>query len=860
MNKKTSSAAGLDKLTIFFSPKRQIYLISFLVCILVVAGGYYYYRYEEKSIRSDKYEQLKAIATLKINQITQWQKERIGDANVLSQSFLFKKGFEQFLAGENNPGLKSDIINWFRTVKEQYGYENVFISNSDGKLFLSPDPDFKYFDSATSVYIKETVKNKKVLITDFYRLGIDKEIYLDIIAPILNDKSKPVAAVVLRVKPADYLYPLIQSLPIPSKTFETYIVRKDGDNILYLNELRHLKNSAMNLRIPLTRKDIPGVQAVLGYKGFFEGPDYRGVAVLTYINPVPGTPWFMVSKVERSEIFSEVQYIAVIIIVFVSMLILLSGAGLVWIYQYRQKNIYKELFLTEKNLREKEEEFRITLYSIGDAVITTGLNGLIKNMNHAAEKLTGWNESDAAGKKLEEVFQIINEESRLKVENPVEKVLREGLVVGLANHALLISRDGKETSIAESGAPIKNGMNEITGVVLVLRDQTPERETEKKLTQSEERFRLVFERSTMGISLMLPDGKLSKVNQAFAGMLGYTVDEIQKLNSPELTHPDDIDESMEGHRSLLTGEKSVFRMEKRYFHKDGSIVWIELSTTLQHDEKNNPLHFITSIQDITQRKRAEEEILKLNTELEQRVKERTVQLEEANKELEAFSYSVSHDLRAPLRAIEGFSRIFMEDYSCKLDDEGKRLINVVHNNTKKMDNLVTDLLELSRTGRTEMRIARVDMTAMAKSIYQEIASPEMVNTFKFSVSELPDAFADSTLMRQVWINIISNAIKYTLPKENRIIEIKGYKKENQNIYYVKDSGVGFNPAYTNKLFVVFQRLHKAEEFEGTGVGLAIVQRIIHRHGGEVWSEGEVNQGATFYFSLPNNKEEYYEQL
>ena len=196
----------------------------------------------------------------------------------------------------------------------------------------------------------------------------------------------------------------------------------------------------------------------------------------------------------------------------------------------------------------------------------------------------------------------------------------------------------------------------------------------------------------------------------------------------------------------------------------------------------------------------------------------------------------------------------MEDYSPKLDDEGIRLINVIRKNTKKMDRLVTDLLELSRTGRSEMRIVRVDMTSMAKSIYQEIASPDVVNTFKFSVAELPGAFADSTLMRQVWINLISNSIKFTIPKENRTIEIKGYKKKNRNIYYVKDSGVGFNPAYINKIFVVFQRLHKAEEFEGTGVGLAIVQRIIHRHNGEVWAEGEVNHGATFYFSLPNYKE------
>jgi light-regulated signal transduction histidine kinase (bacteriophytochrome) len=220
--------------------------------------------------------------------------------------------------------------------------------------------------------------------------------------------------------------------------------------------------------------------------------------------------------------------------------------------------------------------------------------------------------------------------------------------------------------------------------------------------------------------------------------------------------------------------------------------------------------------------------------------------------LDAFTYSVSHDLRAPLRAINGYSDFLLEDYSDKLDDEGKRFLQVIRSNASKMDRLIIDMLNLSRISRTEMRMAAVDMGRVAQTVFREIATEEEQNSFELEVEELPTVSCDYALMKQVWINLISNALKYSGNSTIKKIYIGSRKEANELVFFVKDFGAGFDPKYQDKLFGVFQRLHREEEFKGTGVGLAIVQRIIHRHGGRVWAEAEQNKGAVFSFTLPSN--------
>ncbi|HTK38545.1 MAG TPA: ATP-binding protein [Pyrinomonadaceae bacterium] len=268
------------------------------------------------------------------------------------------------------------------------------------------------------------------------------------------------------------------------------------------------------------------------------------------------------------------------------------------------------------------------------------------------------------------------------------------------------------------------------------------------------------------------------------------------------------------------------------------------------DEKDKVIGVVIVFRDVTERKRAEDNIRHLNETLELRVAQRTAEIEAANKELEAFSYSVSHDLRAPLRAMDGFSRIFLEDYADKLDDEGKEIIGVICDSAKTMGQLIDDLLAFSRLGRKPLETSVVDMSALAREACPR--SDSSADGADIEIGDLPIARGDSALLRQVFVNLISNAVKYSKTKDKITINVGGYRENGENVYYVRDRGVGFDMEYSNKLFGVFQRLHSADEFEGTGVGLAIVHRVIAKHGGRVWAEGEVGKGATFYFALPRN--------
>lgn len=288
------------------------------------------------------------------------------------------------------------------------------------------------------------------------------------------------------------------------------------------------------------------------------------------------------------------------------------------------------------------------------------------------------------------------------------------------------------------------------------------------------------------------------------------------------------------------------------YNKQGKPFYANAILTALYNADGSLKGFAKVTRDITQQKSLEAENLLLHGQLEDKVRQRTRELEIVNKELEAFSYSVSHDLRTPLRAISGYSMMLKDDYGSKLDVEGNRIMDAIVANTKMMGQLIDDLLTFSKMARLETVSERIDMTRLVERCLEDL-SREQSNHI-ITVAALPPCSGDITMFRQVWFNLLANAIKYSSKKEKPQIEIGSTDDPGFHVYYVKDNGVGFDMKYANKLFGVFQRLHRQDEFEGTGLGLALVKRIISKHGGDIWADASPNKGATFYFSVPKNNQ------
>lgn len=353
----------------------------------------------------------------------------------------------------------------------------------------------------------------------------------------------------------------------------------------------------------------------------------------------------------------------------------------------------------------------------------------------------------------------------------------------------------------------------------------------EQLKESEERFKGLLESAPDAIVIVDTEGKIVLVNQQTENLFGYTREELinQKV---EILVPENFHSQHVQHRANYFKDPKVRAMgvgiELFALRKDGSQFPVEIS--LAPLKTAEGILVSAAIRDITERKRIEE------------------RLKATNKELEAFSYSVSHDLRAPLRIIDGYAEVLITDYKDKLDSEGKRVIDIITNNARKMGNLIDDLLNLSHLGRKEMILLDVNMTKLVSSVISEMNFPG-IERAEIKLGKLESAYCDMSLIRQVWVNLISNAIKYSAVKAKPLIEMSSIKKGSEIIYSIRDNGVGFDMRHADKLFGVFQRLHKMTEFEGTGVGLALVHRIITKHGGRVWAEAEVDKGATFYFSM-----------
>ncbi|MGP8104990.1 MAG: sensor histidine kinase [Desulfobaccales bacterium] len=364
----------------------------------------------------------------------------------------------------------------------------------------------------------------------------------------------------------------------------------------------------------------------------------------------------------------------------------------------------------------------------------------------------------------------------------------------------------------------------------------------KKVEEARDNLAAIVESSDDAIISKTLDGKITSWNRGASKIYGYIAQEVLGQSISILVPPDRQDEVPKLLQKISRGER-VDHFATIHRRKDGQQINVSLTISpLKDAEGEGKITGSSTIaRDITEGNRAAEEL-----------RQRTAQLAAANLELDAFSYSVAHDLKAPVQAIEGFSRMLMHKYSATLESEPLRLLNIINSNTKRMSQMIDDLLTFSRTSLKKVRKAEINLYAMTTKAFEQLRHQTPERDIQLNIGELPPAIGDPSLIEQVMVNLLANAIKFTRSRKTAVIEVGGRTEGKETIYYVKDNGAGFNEQYAHNLYGVFQRLHSYDDYEGTGIGLAIVKRLIERHGGRVWAEGKVDQGATFHFTLPKN--------
>ena len=497
---------------------------------------------------------------------------------------------------------------------------------------------------------------------------------------------------------------------------------------------------------------------------------------------------------------------------------------------------------TEAALHESETRYR-QLVEMSPDGIAVHAGGLLVFSNSAGARLLGASDpSQLIGKP---VLDLVHPESRPLVMERMRQMLQEGRP-GPRVEERFVRIDGVTIDVETSAMPMMYEGK--PAIQVVVRDITERRRSEAALRESEERYRQLFENAHEIIYLNDLSGNLLDVNPAAEAIIGYTAAEFRKLQLFDVVAPESSHTIVDLAARIAAGRDLPATMEVAIRTKSGQRLLLEVSPrVLFRDGK--PVAVQGIARDITERTRAQHEIRRLNEELEVRVRERTAELQAANKELEAFSYSVSHDLRAPLRVIEGFAHVFLEEYGDGLDQQGRHYIERLHATSARMGQLIQDLLALARVTRSSMRRGPVDLATLARGVAAELRAGQPDREVEFVIPDLARAEGDASLLRIVMENLIGNAWKYTSKHPRARIEFGIDASGGERAYFVRDDGAGFDMRYADKLFGAFQRLHAVADFEGTGIGLATVERIVQRHGGRVWATGAPEQGATFYFTL-----------
>jgi PAS domain S-box-containing protein len=882
--------------------KLILLFISFTLIPLALFGTIAFSQ-AKNILKTVRMAQLNNIADLKKDKIETFFREREADVRSAQDFRNIRNNLPilaQHVGHRAAPAYiraKNSLDDQIKTFQRSYGYLDVmlldargtvvYVSNDEHAKFQLGRPlrDAKYFSEG----------QKKVYFTDvFTDARTDRRFEMIGIAPVHGLNGAFVGAVALEIDMAP-IFKFIQDATGLGTTGEALIVRNEGDEVRFISPLLHEPNAPLSKTIAADDKiAIPAKRVVQGESGSGISVDYRKAEVLAAWRYIPFLRWGLVTKIDATEAFAPVRKLQAVVlfvgigIAFLGTLLALAitrtvtrpilalqnGAEAVAAgdlshrvgtnaqdeigrlsrafdamtdaidRRVRERTLELQTAVAER--REAEEVLKLAnaynrslLEASLDPLVTIDADGKITDANNAAELATGVARERLIGSDFSDYFTEPDQ-----ARQGYQKVFTDGYV---KDYPLAIRHiSGRITHVLYNAVIYKDEAGNPQGVFAAARDITERKKAEDALRLANAYNRSLLEASLDPLVTIDADGKITDVNAATEKVTGHSRRELIGTDfSDYFTEPA---KAKVGYQRVFD-EGFVMDYALEIQRQDGHTTPVLYNAAVYRDEAGGVIGVFAAARDITERKKAEEEIRKLNRELEARVIERTAQLEASNRELEAFAYSVSHDLRTPLRGIDGFSLALLEDYADKLDDTGKDYLNRVRAGALKMGQLIDALLNLSRLTRGEVRRASVDLSLLAKNAAEELRKSEPERRAEFIIVSGATVKGDPVMLRAVIDNLFANAWKFTSKRGAARIEFGVTKGAERTAYFVRDNGSGFDMAYANKLFTAFQRLHGAADFPGLGIGLATVQRIIHRHGGKVWAEGEVGKGAVFYFTL-----------